>query len=67
LPATVTHTLHEGKHPWRTHANAVLYSKDHGNILISMRHENIVDKMDYEDGKGTGGVIWRLGQGETSR
>ena len=46
-----------------THANAVLYSKDDGNILISMRHENWVIKVDYEDGKGTGAVIWRLGQG----
>ena len=46
-----------------THANAVVYSKDDGNLLISMRHENIVYKVDYEDGKGSGAVIWRLGQG----
>ena len=59
--------LDPNHHPYMwpdwTHANAVLYSKDDGNILISMRHENIVYKVDYEDGKGTGAVIWRLGQG----
>ena len=59
--------LNPNHHPYMwpdwTHANAVLYSKDDGNILISMRHENIVYKVDYEDGKGTGAVIWRLGQG----
>jgi arylsulfate sulfotransferase len=59
--------LNPNHHPYLfpdwTHANAVLYSKDDGNILISMRHENIVYKVDYEDGKGSGAVIWRLGQG----
>jgi hypothetical protein len=28
-----------------------------------MRHENWVIKIDYQDGKGTGAVLWRLGQG----
>jgi arylsulfate sulfotransferase len=59
--------LNPDHHPFMwpdwTHANAVIYSKDDGNILISMRHENIVYKVDYEDGKGSGAVIWRLGQG----
>ncbi len=59
--------LNPNHHPYQwpdwTHANAILYSKDDGNILISMRHENIVYKVDYEDGKGKGAVIWRLGQG----
>ena len=36
---------------------------DDGNILVSMRHENWVIKIDYQDGKGTGAVLWRLGQG----
>ncbi len=46
-----------------THANAVLYSKDDGNLLVSMRDENIVYKIDYANGNGSGAVIWRLGQG----
>ena len=54
-------------HPWMfpdwTHANTLLYSPDDGNLLISMRHENWVIKIDYQDGKGTGALLWRLGQG----
>ena len=41
----------------------MLYSPDDGNILVSMRHQNWVVKVDYEDGKGSGAVIWRLGEG----
>jgi arylsulfate sulfotransferase len=59
--------LDPNRHPYMwpdwTHANAVLYSKDDGNILISMRHQNTVYKVDYEDGKGSGAIIWRLGEG----
>jgi arylsulfate sulfotransferase len=59
--------LNPNHHPYMfpdwTHSNAVLYTPGDGNILISMRHENWVIKVDYEDGKGSGGVIWRLGEG----
>jgi hypothetical protein len=44
-----------------THGNAVTYSPDDGNLLISMRRKNWVIKVDYQDGLGTGEVIWRLG------
>jgi arylsulfate sulfotransferase len=46
-----------------THSNAVVYSKDDGNILVSIRHQNWVVKVDYENGTGSGNVLWRLGQG----
>jgi arylsulfate sulfotransferase len=46
-----------------THTNAILYSSDDGNLLVSMRHQNWVVKVDYENGSGTGKVLWRLGQG----
>ncbi len=59
--------LNPDHHPYMfpdwTHANAVLYSKDDGNLLLSMRHENWVIKIDYEDGKGSGAILWRLGEG----
>lgn len=45
-----------------THTNAVVYSPTDGNIFVSMRHQNWVVKVDYRDGVGTGGVLWRLGQ-----
>ncbi len=43
--------------------NAVLYSPDDGNILVSIRHQNWVVKVDYQDGKGSGAILWRLGEG----
>ena len=54
---------HPMQFPDWTHTNAVIYSPSDGNILVSMRHQNWVVKVDYRDGAGTGGVLWRLGQG----
>lgn len=45
-----------------THTNAVIYSKDDGDLLVSIRHQNWVVKVDYRDGQGAGAVLWRLGQ-----
>ena len=45
-----------------THSNSILYTDD-GNLLLSIRHQNWVIKVDYENGAGTGNVIWRLGPG----
>ncbi len=48
-----------------THSNAVLYSPDDGNLLLSVRKQNWIDKIDYNNGKGLGNIIWKLGyQGE---
>lgn len=44
-----------------THSNALVYSATDGNILISMRHQSWVLKIDYNNGAGTGNVVWRLG------
>lgn len=59
--------LDPNRHPmsfpdW-THANAIVYSTDDGNILFSMRHQNWVIKINYANGTGNGSVLWRLGQG----
>ena len=54
------------RHPFQfpdwTHANAILYTSD-GDLLVSVRHQNWIIKIDYKNGQGTGDVIWRLGQG----
>src|SRR5271155_298484 len=54
------------RHPFSfpdwTHANALLYTSD-GNLLVSVRHQNWIIKIDYQNGKGTGDVLWHLGQG----
>ncbi len=44
-----------------THANTVAYSLDVGNILLSLRNQSWVIKIDYANGRGTGDVIWKLG------
>jgi hypothetical protein len=54
---------HPMQFPDWTHTNAILYMPDDHNILVSMRHQNWVVKVDYQDGTGSGKVLWRLGQG----
>jgi arylsulfate sulfotransferase len=44
-----------------THTNAVLYSADDGNLIVSIRHQNWIVKVDYANGTGAGDVIWHLG------
>jgi len=52
-------------YPDWTHSNAVIYSPDDGNLIISIRHQNWLVKVDYKDGAGTGDILWHLGyQGE---
>jgi arylsulfate sulfotransferase len=46
-----------------THANAVVYSPDDGNIVMSMRNQNWVIKINYQDGAGDGKILWHLGPG----
>jgi arylsulfate sulfotransferase len=43
------------------HTNAVVYSKDDGNLIISMRHQNWLAKIPYQNGTGSGDPIWKLG------
>src|SRR5581483_6623338 len=45
------------------HDNAVSLSPADGNLLLSVRHQDWVIKIDYENGAGDGHVIWRLGAG----
>lgn len=48
-------------YPDWTHTNAVIYSPDDGNLIISIRHQNWLVKIDYNNGAGTGQVLWHLG------
>jgi hypothetical protein len=45
------------------HINAVSWSPTDGNLVVSIRHQDWVIKIDYRNGAGDGHVIWRLGQG----
>jgi arylsulfate sulfotransferase len=44
-----------------THANTVAYSADDGNIVLSLRNQSWIIKIDYANGHGKGDVVWRLG------
>jgi hypothetical protein len=46
-----------------THSNGMLYSSDDHNLLLSMRHQNWIIKIEFLDGAGSGKVMWRLGEG----
>jgi len=54
---------HPFKFPDWTHTNAIVYSPDDGDLIVSMRHQNWVVKVDYNNGTGQGDVLWRLGSG----
>ena len=58
------------RHPFQfpdwTHSNALVYLPD-GNLLLSIRHQSWLVKLDYENGAGNGDILWRLGyQGDFS-
>ncbi len=44
-----------------THANAITYSPDDGNLLFSLRHQNWILKLKYLNGTGDGSILWHLG------
>ena len=58
--------LDVNRHPYMfpdwTHSNALLYTGD-GNLLLSMRHQNWIIKIDYANGQGAGDILWHLGEG----
>jgi len=49
-----------GTFDW-THANAVAYDKADGNLLLSLRSQSWILKIDYRNGHGSGDILWRLG------
>lgn len=57
--------LDVNRHPMNfpdwTHSNGLLYSADDHNLLLSMRHQNWIIKINFLDGTGSGDVMWRLG------
>jgi arylsulfate sulfotransferase len=49
-----------GNTDW-THSNAIVYSPTDHNILVSMRNQNWVIKVNYNDGSGDSSLVWTLG------
>ncbi len=58
--------LDVNRHPMNfpdwTHSNDMLYSSDDHNLLLSIRHQNWIVKIEYLDGQGSGNILWRLGK-----
>ena len=50
----------QGLPDW-THSNALVYTAD-GNLLLSMRAQSWILKIDYANGAGSGNILWRLGE-----
>lgn len=44
-----------------THANTITYSPADGNIVLSLRNQSWIIKINYSNGQGNGDVVWRLG------
>jgi arylsulfate sulfotransferase len=59
--------LDVNRHPMNfpdwTHSNDMVYSGDDHNLLLSIRHQNWIIKINFVDGTGSGNVMWRLGEG----
>ena len=57
--------LDVNRHPYSatdwTHSNGIDYSPDDGNLLLSVRSQSWVVKIDYKDGQGSGDILWRFG------
>jgi arylsulfate sulfotransferase len=43
------------------HANSLYYWPQTHDIIWSARHQDWVMRIDYQDGKGTGDILWRMG------
>jgi hypothetical protein len=43
------------------HGNSLYYWPKDGSILYSSRHQDWVMKIDYNNGSGTGNILWRMG------
>ena len=54
-------TRHPMLYPDWLHSNAVVYSPDDKALMLSMRHQAWVIKINYNDGAGNGNIMWRLG------
>jgi arylsulfate sulfotransferase len=59
--------LDVNRHPYIfpdwTHSNCILYSPDDGDLILSMRDQNWIIKIDYDNGQGSGNIVWTLGDG----
>jgi len=46
-----------------THANAIAYLPSDGNLLVSIRNQDWIIKVDYQSGAAAPRILWTLGEG----
>jgi hypothetical protein len=44
-----------------THSNTLVYTPNDGDLLLSIRNQSWILKIDYNNGSGSGNILWRLG------
>ena len=59
-PSRIPYGISNGIADW-THSNSLVYSPDDGNIILSMRNQNWIIKINYENGAGDGSILWHFG------
>lgn len=53
---------HPMNFPDWTHSNAIIFSSDDGNFIVSIRHLNWLVKVNYSNGTGDGSILWKMGE-----
>jgi arylsulfate sulfotransferase len=43
------------------HMNSISYDPADGNLVVSIRHQDAIIKIAYQNGSGDGHIVWRLG------
>jgi arylsulfate sulfotransferase len=43
------------------HGNSIYYMPSSGDLLVSLRNQDWLIEIDYNNGTGTGNILWRLG------
>jgi hypothetical protein len=43
------------------HQNCLYYDPANGDVIVSLRHQDWIYKVDYQNGAGTGNILWRMG------
>lgn len=61
-PLTLCAVPNQQAEDW-THANGLGWSPEDNDLTLSIRHLDWVIKIDYNNGHGSGNIVWRLGKG----
>jgi arylsulfate sulfotransferase len=55
-------TLASQANDW-LHGNSLTYDSTDGNLIMSLRNQDLIVKLNYNNGTGDGSIVWVLGNG----